>query len=140
MKNHFGCPVQATSNVVSGKRKVLIVWHLGFRSLRNSDLLKLLPGVSQKVLTAQLRELEGDGIVGKVDAHTASPRVDYFLTDAGKELLKVMESMCAWAAKHLGIAPTLPNPGGVVAPSEGIKERSAIGDMTRRRVSVPRSL
>ena len=86
MKDHFGCPVQATSNVISGKWKVLIVWHLGYRSLRNTDLLKLLPGVSQKVLTAQLRELEVDGIVQKIEAKTASPRVDYFLTEAGKEL------------------------------------------------------
>jgi DNA-binding HxlR family transcriptional regulator len=111
MKNHFGCPVQATSNVVSGKWKVLIVWHLGYRTLRNTDLLKLLAGVSQKVLTAQLRELECDGVVNKVEAHTASPRVDYSLTDAGKELLTVMEAMCAWSTKHLGMSPSLPNPG-----------------------------
>jgi len=111
MKNHVGCPVQATSNVVAGKWNVLIVWHLGYRTLRNSDLLKLLPGVSQKVLTSQLRELEGDGIVEKVDAQTASPRVDYYLTDAGKELLTVMKSMCAWSTKYLGMQPAMPDPG-----------------------------
>jgi DNA-binding HxlR family transcriptional regulator len=111
MKNHFDCPVQATSNVVSGKWKVLIVWHLGYRSLRNADLLKLLPGVSQKVLTAQLRELEGDGVVTKVEAHTAAPRVDYWLTDAGKELLTVMKAMCAWSTKYLGMRPAMPDPG-----------------------------
>lgn len=125
MKNHFGCPVQATSNVVSGKWKVLIVWHLGYRSLRNGDLLKLLPGVSQKVLTAQLRELEGDGVVKKVEAHTASPRVDYWLTEAGKELLTVMEAMCAWSTKNLGMVPTLPRPGSAEVMSNGRDKKGA---------------
>jgi DNA-binding HxlR family transcriptional regulator len=125
MKNHFGCPVQATSNVVSGKWKVQIVWHLGYRSLRNTDLLKLLPGVSQKVLTAQLRELELDGVVKKVEAHTASPRVDYWLTDAGKELLTVMEAMCAWSTKNLGMVPTLPHPGSAQAMSDGRDKKGA---------------
>jgi DNA-binding HxlR family transcriptional regulator len=109
MKAHFGCPVQATSNVFSGKWKVLIVWHLAFRSLRHAELLRLLPpGVSRKVLTAQLRELENDGVIARLDAETATPRVDYFLTESGKELINIMDAMCAWATKHLGVAPTLP--------------------------------
>jgi DNA-binding HxlR family transcriptional regulator len=107
MKSHFGCPVQATSNVFSGKWKVLIVWHLAFRSLRHAELLRLLPGVSRKVLTAQLRELENDGVIARLDAETAQPRVDYFLTESGKELIDIMDAMCAWATKHLGVAPTL---------------------------------
>ena len=63
MKNHFGCPVQATSNVFSGKWKVLIVWQLSFGSRRFAQLRDILPGVSEKVLTAQLRALEADGVV-----------------------------------------------------------------------------
>jgi DNA-binding HxlR family transcriptional regulator len=108
VKAHFGCPVQATSNVFSGKWKVLIVWHLAFRSLRHAELRRLLPGVSQKVLTAQLRELEQDGVIARINAESASPRVDYFLTDSGKELINIMDAMCGWATKHLGVTPTLP--------------------------------
>jgi DNA-binding HxlR family transcriptional regulator len=108
MKNHFGCPVQATSNVMAGKWKVLIVWHLSFGSRRFAELRELLPGVSEKVLTAQLRELERDAVVRRLAAKTIPLRVDYMLSDAGKELIPVMEAMCSWGTKHLGVAPNLP--------------------------------
>jgi DNA-binding HxlR family transcriptional regulator len=108
MKNHYGCPVQATSNVFAGKWKVLIVWHLSFGSHRFAELRDLLPGVSEKVLTAQLRQLEHDGLIRRHSAGTRSPRVDYMLSDAGNELIPVMEAMCEWGRKHLGVPSTLP--------------------------------
>ncbi len=108
MKKHFGCPVQATSNVMAGKWKVLIVWHLSFGSRRFAEIRDLLPGVSEKVLTAQLRELEHDGVIRRIDAATVPPRVDYMLSEAGNELISVMEAMCAWGTKHLGVPPSLP--------------------------------
>lgn len=108
MKNHFGCPVQATANVFAGKWKVLIVWHLGFESRRFAQLRDLLPGVSEKVLTAQLKELERDGVVSRTVTPSIPPRVDYMLTASGEDLVAVMETMCAWSRKHLGITPTLP--------------------------------
>lgn len=105
MKNHFGCPVQATSNVFAGKWKVLIVWHLSFGTRRFAQLRDILPGVSEKVLSAQLRELEQDGIIQRIVTPIVPPRVDYLLTDAGRELITVMEAMCAWSTKHLGVTP-----------------------------------
>jgi hypothetical protein len=63
MKPHRGCPVQATINALSGKWKVQAVWRLSFGPLRFAELRNLLQGVSEKVLTAQLRELERDGVV-----------------------------------------------------------------------------
>jgi DNA-binding HxlR family transcriptional regulator len=108
MKNHFGCPVQATSNVMAGKWKVLIVWHLSFGSRRFAEIRDLLPGVSEKVLAAQLRELERDKVIKRLSAETVPPRVDYSLSDAGQELVPVMEAMCSWGTKHLGVAPNLP--------------------------------
>jgi len=110
MKNHFGCPVQATSNVLAGKWKVLIVWHLSFGSRRFAEIRDLLPGVSEKVLTAQLRELERDGVLKRMATESQPPRVDYTLSVAGKELIAVMEAMCNWGTKHLGVAPSLPRP------------------------------
>ncbi len=108
MKKHFGCPVQATSNVLAGKWKVLIVWHLSFTSRRFGELRILLPNVSEKVLAAQLRELERDGIIRRLPAQGFPLRVDYLLSDAGEELIPVMETMCNWGTKHLGVAPNLP--------------------------------
>ena len=110
MKKHFGCPVQATSNAMAGKWKVLILWHLSLSSRRFSELRNLLPGVSEKVLTAQLRELERDGIVTRISADTVPPRVDYQLGPAGEELVPIMQAMCDWGSRHLGVAPTLPKP------------------------------
>jgi DNA-binding HxlR family transcriptional regulator len=107
MKDHFGCPVQATSNVLAGKWKVLIVWQLSFGSLRFAQLRDLLPGVSEKVLTSQLRQLERDGLITRLVTESVPPRVDYRLSGAGEELIPVMEAMCAWATKHLGVQPNL---------------------------------
>jgi len=110
MKNHFGCPVMATSNVMAGKWKVLIVWHLSFGSRRFAEIRDLLPGVSEKVLTSQLRELEHDGVIRRVATASVPPRVDYMLSESGNELIPVMEAMCGWSTKHLGVAPSLPRP------------------------------
>jgi DNA-binding HxlR family transcriptional regulator len=107
MKNHFGCPVQATSNVLAGKWKVMIVWYLSFGSRRFSELRDLLPGVTEKVLTSQLRELARDGVVVRLAEETVPPRVHYLLSGAGTELIPVMEAMCGWGTKHLGVPPNL---------------------------------
>jgi DNA-binding HxlR family transcriptional regulator len=108
MKDHFGCPVKATSNVFAGKWKVLILWHLSFSSHRFAELRDLLPGVSEKVLTAQLRQLERDGVIRRLVTASVPPRVDYMLSATGQDLVPVMETMCAWACKHLGLKPLLP--------------------------------
>jgi DNA-binding HxlR family transcriptional regulator len=113
MKNHFGCPVQATSNVFSGKWKVLIVWNLSFGSRRFAELRDILPGVSEKVLTAQLRELEHDGVIERLMTSTVPPRVDYRLTNSGKDLIAVMEAMCAWSGKYLGVIPQWSRPAQI---------------------------
>jgi DNA-binding HxlR family transcriptional regulator len=108
MKEHFGCPIRATSNTLAGKWKVLIVWHLSFTPRRFAEIRDILPGVSEKVLTAQLRELERDGIVAREASADVPPRVEYSLTEAGEELIPVMETMCAWGIKHLGVPPLWP--------------------------------
>lgn len=58
--------------------------------------------------SAQLRELEHDGVIKRLATQTLPPRVDYMLSDAGSELIPVMEAMCNWGTKHLGVAPNLP--------------------------------
>jgi DNA-binding HxlR family transcriptional regulator len=108
LKNHHGCPVQGTINAVSGKWKVLAIWHLGFHPKRFAELRRLLPGVSEKVLTSQLRQLEADGIVGRTIKHSSPPEVTYSLTSAGEELVEPMSVLCAWGTRYLGIQPNLP--------------------------------
>jgi len=108
VKNHYGCPVQGTINVVSGKWKVIAIWHLGFGPKRFAQLRKLLPGISEKVLTSQLRQLETDGIVHREVMYTSPPQVTYSLTGAGEELIEPMSVLCSWGTRHLGIASNLP--------------------------------
>ena len=108
MKSNFGCPVQGTINVLSGKWKVLAIWHLGFGPKRFAELRKLLPGISEKVLASQLRQLETDGIVGRTVKRASPPQVTYSLTPAGRELIEPMSVLCKWGTRHLGIRPNLP--------------------------------
>jgi DNA-binding HxlR family transcriptional regulator len=108
LKNHHGCPVLGTINVIGGKWKTLLIWHLGFGPKRFVQLRKLLPGISEKVLTEQLRQLASDGIVHRRVTPGSPPKVTYSLTDAGRELLDPMRVLCKWGTRHLGIPPNLP--------------------------------
>jgi len=110
MKVHHGCPVQATINVLSGKWKVQAVWRLSFGALRFAELRDLLRGVSEKVLAAQLRELERDGIVKRREVRALPPKVTYSLSPAGQTLIPVLQDLCDWGSKQFGIKPNLPQP------------------------------
>jgi DNA-binding HxlR family transcriptional regulator len=126
MRNNFGCPVQGTINVLSGKWKVLIVWHLGFMSRRFAELRKLLPGVSEKVLTTQLRQLEKDGVIARTIKTTNPPQVTYQLSKAGDDLIPMMTELCHWGTRHLGIPPNLAM----------IRRAGARGSKSRTRKSI----
>ncbi len=108
MKVHHGCPVQATINVLSGKWKVQAVWRLSFGPLRFAELRDLLSGVSEKVLTAQLRELEKDGVLIRREVRSSPPKVTYSLSRSGQILIPLLEGLCDWGAKQFGIQPNLP--------------------------------
>jgi DNA-binding HxlR family transcriptional regulator len=108
MKPHHGCPVQATVNVLSGKWKVQAVWRLSFGPLRFAELRNLLQGVSEKVLTAQLRELEKDGVVTRRKVRSSPPKVTYSLSASGQTLIPLLEGLCDWGSKQFGIKPNLP--------------------------------
>lgn len=88
------CPVATTVSLIGSKWKLLIIRNLSKRAWwRFNELQKSLEGVSQKVLTASLRELEADGIIYRKDYFTNPPKVEYGLTELGnrlKELLDVM--------------------------------------------------
>jgi DNA-binding HxlR family transcriptional regulator len=108
MKDHHGCPIQATVNVLSGKWKVLILWHLSFGDLRFAQLRKKLRTVSEKVLTDQLRQLERDGVIFRQMEPTKPPTVTYSLNPEGRKLVPLMESLCGWGSAHFHMKPSLP--------------------------------
>src|SRR6266566_8279362 len=101
MNNKIHCsPVQTTLNVIGGKWKPLILWHVGADTLRFSELGRKIPGITQKMLTQQLRELEKDGLVARKVYAEIPPKVEYSITQYGKTLNPVLESMCDWGEKH----------------------------------------
>jgi DNA-binding HxlR family transcriptional regulator len=108
MKPHFGCPVQATANAIAGKWKVQIIWQLAYGPRRFAELGRLIPEVSEKVLAAQLRELESSLILRREVLATQPPQVTYSLTDAGEELLTGLQILCEWGTKYLGVPPWMP--------------------------------
>ena len=85
----------------------MILWHLGFGTKRFAELKRLLPGVSEKVLTDQLRQLQADGVISRSSDGGAPTRVQYSLSADGQELIPQMEQLCHWGSKHFGITPTL---------------------------------
>ena len=108
MKDHHGCPVQASINVLSGKWKVQILWHLSFAPRRFAEIRRKLPKISEKVLTEQLRQLARDGILHRAVNHTVPPQVTYSLNPEGHKLIPLMEDLCDWGSAHFGLKPTLP--------------------------------
>jgi DNA-binding HxlR family transcriptional regulator len=112
MKDHYGCPVQAAINVLSGKWKVQIVWHLGFGQMRFAQMRKKLKKVSEKVLTDQLRQLETDDVIQRHVSGSVPPAVTYSLNAEGRKLIPLMENLCDWGSKHFNIKPSLPRRPG----------------------------
>jgi DNA-binding HxlR family transcriptional regulator len=108
MKVHDGCPVQATIHVLSGTWKVQAVWRLSFGPRRFAELRNLLRGVSEKVLTAQLRELKKDGVVTRTAVRSSPTKVTYSLSPSGQTLVPLLEDLCDWGSKQFGIKPNLP--------------------------------
>jgi DNA-binding HxlR family transcriptional regulator len=93
--------VQTTLRVLGGKWKILILWHVRDRPKRLSELQRLIPAISQKVLIQQLRDLEKDGIVYRHDYAQMPPKVDYSFTEYGKTLKPVLGMLCNWGEEHL---------------------------------------
>jgi DNA-binding HxlR family transcriptional regulator len=93
--------VQATIRVLGGKWKLLILWNLKDGTKRFSELKRLIPNITEKMLTQQLRELEKDEIINRNLRSNVPLRVDYSFTDYGKSLIPAIESMCEWGRIHL---------------------------------------
>jgi DNA-binding HxlR family transcriptional regulator len=93
--------VQTTLGVLGGKWKILILWNIRDQPQRLSELKRLIPAISEKVLIQQLRDLEKDGIVYRHDYAEMPPKVDYSFTEYGKSLKPVLRMLCHWGEEHL---------------------------------------
>ncbi|WP_102691539.1 winged helix-turn-helix transcriptional regulator [Rummeliibacillus pycnus] len=95
------CPVELALHLIGGKWKGIIIDILSEKSFRFNELKGLIPGISQRILTLQLRELESDGIVKRTVSDTVPPRVEYFLTKEGNDLSFIINSLRVWGQNYI---------------------------------------
>ena len=95
------CPVRTAIAVLAGKWKPLIVYYLRSGTKRFSEMRRLIPEVSQQVLTQQLRELEEDGIVTRAIYAVMPPKVEYALSPIGDQLGPVVDLLARWGEEIL---------------------------------------
>ena len=97
----YHCPVEATLDLIGGKYKTLILWHLAGGPQRFSQLQRLILRATPKMLTQQLRELEEDGLIHREVFPVVPPRVEYTLTVRGESLLPILHAMRDWGTAFL---------------------------------------
>ena len=93
--------VQATLNVLGGKWKILILWHLKDQTRRFGELKRLMPEITEKMLIQQLRELESNSIVNRTVYSEVPPKVEYSFTEYGRSLEPVLHALCDWGETHV---------------------------------------
>ncbi len=101
LDSKYSCPVEATMDVIGGKWKALIIHHLLEDTLRFSELKRLIPKVTQRMLTSQLGELEQHGIVHLKVYAEVQPKVEYSLTEFGKTLEPILWVMHDWGKSFI---------------------------------------
>jgi DNA-binding HxlR family transcriptional regulator len=98
----FNCGMEAVLDLLAGKWKLLIVYHLMHgEQLRFSELRRLIGNVSEKMLSQHLKEMACDGLVQRIDFHTVPPHVEYALTEFGKSLARTLQPLCAWGSENM---------------------------------------
>lgn len=98
---NYTCPVEMTIDLIGGKWKVLILWHLHEGTLRFNEIRKIFPDVTQKMLTQQLRDLEHNGIINRKVYPEVPPKVEYSLTEFGATLMPILKEMNHWGTQFM---------------------------------------
>lgn len=100
--NSYRCEIEVTLEVISGKWKSLILWNLGIHEvIRYNEFRNIIPEISQKMLTQQLRFLEKNLLINRKIYNQVPPMVEYSLTDLGKKLLPILNEMDIWGKEFV---------------------------------------
>ena len=99
--NRTNCPVVATLDMIGGKYKALVLWHLVGGKRRFGELRRLIPQATQKMLTQQLRELEKDNLIIRKVYPVVPPKVEYRLSELGKSISPVLDAMREWGTDYM---------------------------------------
>ncbi len=98
----FFCPVNVALSVIGGKWKPMILWQMAQGKKRFGDFQAAMPGVAHKVLTQQLRQLQRDGIIERVEKEKPVPRIEYILTPLGRTLRPTLNGLACWGKTYHG--------------------------------------
>jgi len=98
---NYDCAIEATLDVIGGKWKGIILGHLMNETLRYSDIKRLMPKITPRTLTRQLRELERDGIISRNVYPQVPPKVEYSVTPLGKTLDSIARLLSEWGDEHI---------------------------------------
>lgn len=102
LNGEFNCEKELTLSILSGKWKIVILWHLGHEGPhRFGELFRLFKNISNRILTKQLRELEQDNIISRIIYDENPPRVEYRMTDRGMTLLPIVDAMFNWGKENM---------------------------------------
>jgi DNA-binding HxlR family transcriptional regulator len=98
---YANCPVEAALDIIGGKWKAILILHILDGTKRFNELRRLLPGLTQRMLTTQLRELEADGVVSRTVYPQVPPKVEYSITPFGASLAPVLRELSLWSEEHV---------------------------------------
>ncbi|MBB5075859.1 winged helix-turn-helix transcriptional regulator [Nonomuraea endophytica] len=107
-KSRYTCGLDAAMDIMGGKWKVLILWGLCDGPRRFGEVRREVPGISERILTLQLREMEKAGLVLREDYHQIPPKVVYSLTEFGSSLLAALIPLGDWGAEHMARIEAIP--------------------------------
>ena len=96
----YNCFFQLATDIIGGKWKSMVLWALQKDVKRNGELRRLIPNISQKMLTQQLRELEEVGIVERIVYPVVPPKVEYKLTASGEKLIPILQQLHDWGKEY----------------------------------------
>ncbi len=96
----YKCAIAQALDVFGGKWKPLILWHLQDKVMRFGELQRTMHGVTQKMLTQQLRQLEQDGLINRKIHVQVPPKVEYSLTDLGRTVLPILDKISEWGQRY----------------------------------------
>lgn len=102
-KCNFGCAVEAAIEVIGGKWKGVVLYHLHDGTKRFNELRRIIPSVTQRMLTRQLRELEMDGVIERKVYAEVPPKVEYSITEFGKSLTPIIAALEQWGNQHIDV-------------------------------------
>ena len=100
IKAAYPCMLTLAMDLVGGKWKMVILWQLQNDVVRFSELKRRLNGITQKMLTQQLRELEEAGLVNRIVYPVVPPKVEYSLSEEGKKLIPALDVLCQWSTDY----------------------------------------